>query len=97
MTLEKGKRYCLWCGAVFRETRNREIYCSRKCEREAERKNCEKNTVPPPGKLLQPEVRICKRCGTPFVTDHEGRRYCSDRCRYGNVQKVLQEGQMSGS
>lgn len=90
-------RYCQWCGCSFLETASRRIYCSKKCERQAKRKNREKEDVPPRGRLLQPEVRICKRCGTPFVTDHEGRRYCSDRCRYGNVQKVLQEGQMSGS
>lgn len=63
-----------------------------------------KDTQGRPGKLMQPEVRICKTCGRPFVTNHEGRKYCSDKCRFypedvraemkanGNVQEVLQKG-----
>lgn len=100
-------RHCRWCGCAFTETKNRRIYCSRTCEREAKARNHWVEGEQLPGHLLEPEVRICKTCGKPFVTTHEGRRYCSDKCRFypedvraemeqnnGNVQEMLQKGAM---
>ena len=76
-------RYCRWCGTAFtKTTKKRMYYCSATCEETAKREGQYKDTQSRPGKLLQPEVRICKTCGRPFVTTHEGRRYCSDKCRY---------------
>lgn len=100
-------RYCRWCGSAFTEMKNQRIYCSRTCEREAQKSDKFAEGAPLPGHLLQPEVRICKTCGRPFVTTHEGRKYCSDKCRFhpekvmaemenanGNVQEVLQKGEL---
>lgn len=97
-------RFCRWCGMRFTECGNR-IYCSKTCEREAYKTHGIKPEDLPehkPGKPLQPEIRICRTCAKPFVTRHEGMRYCSDKCRFhkavvrlemernGSVQELLQ-------
>lgn len=89
----------------FTETAYHRVYCSDRCENKARKNSMYRDSDPMPGKLLEPEVRICKTCQKPFVTTHEGRRYCSDKCRFykdevlaeiekanGNVQEVLQKG-----
>lgn len=86
-------RYCRWCGTAFTESKNHRIYCSDTCEEAAYRTHGYSEDDTPrkkPGRLLEPEVRICRRCGNPFITNHEGRRYCSDKCRYhGDMQALL--------
>lgn len=83
-------KQCRWCGMRYTETKHHAIYCSNFCEREAKKNSMYREGDPLPGHLLQPEVRICKTCGRPFVTTHEGRKYCSDKCRF-HPEKVMAE------
>lgn len=76
-------RYCLWCGMPFTGTMYHAIFCSKTCYDEMKEKHPSMlEQEEKPGKLLEPEIRICKRCGKPFVTRHEGKRYCGIKCRF---------------
>lgn len=60
---------CATCGASFRKTRSRQLYCSDPCRMEPQYA----------AKRVQPTVGECARCGGE-LTGRSDKRFCSERC-----------------
>lgn len=70
---------CKWCGKTFkRNLLTRSVYCSKKCKREAVKKQQRENKR----KHFKPSghKRRCDICGKSFITDLYKRKYCSKKC-----------------